>query len=424
MTALALPLRIPRGVALSAALALAMLSSAVVFSEPAPVDVLLAGFILGLCLLRDGRLGIYTTANVVCWLPILAFSFVATALSPDFGTALKHQVVTLFLVAGAAAIAAFIAKDPEPRTALVMNCYVASIAFACILAYIGYFSLVPGAYELFTNYGRARGSFKDPNVFAAAAAPAIVYLCWLMLRLPAKQTLIPAAVCLFMTPAFLISFSRGGWISLAISLMVIGFVALVRTRRRSDRLRMIVYVFAGIVVISTTLVAVLQIPKVSNLMRERASLSQGYDVGPEGRFGGQKKAVQLTLDNPVLGIGTHTFRSVHHHEEAHNVYLTMFLNGGWVSGLLFIASVFLTFAIALNGAMKLGPLQGYFAVSAAAMAGMIVEGLVIDLDHWRHFFIFLGVIWGLGDAQGGPSFLQGGRDRRSGTAKHKMTDPR
>ena len=424
-------LTLARGTALSLALGFAMLTSSIVFSEPAPVDVLMAGFIVAICLLRDGRLSIFTIANLACWLPIIALSFIATTLSPDFGQALKHQVVTLFLVLGAVAIAAFVAENPEPRATLVLNCYVGGIVLACILAYIGYFKLVPGAYDLFTNYGRARGTYKDPNVFGAAAAPAIAYLCWLLLRLPSSKTLIPAVLCLFMTPAFLISFSRGAWISLAVSLAVIGFIAMVRTRRRSDRIRMVIYAVVGMMAVSVTLISVLQIPKVSDLMRERASLSQGYDEGPEGRFGGQKKAVGLILENPVLGIGTHTFRAVHHHEEAHNVYLTMFLNGGWISGLLFIASVFLTFAIGINGAMKLGPLQGLFAVATAALAGLIVEGLVIDLDHWRHFFIFLGLIWGLSDSRGASSLT----DRRLGDriwpvhsskapAKHESRLPR
>jgi hypothetical protein len=35
----------------------------------------------------------------------------------------------------------------------------------------------------------------------------------------------------------------------------------------------------------------------------------------------------------------------------------------------------------------------------AAFAGLVLEGFVIDTDHWRHFFILVGCIWGLTDAQ-------------------------
>jgi O-antigen ligase len=391
-------LTIPRSTVLSFVLALAVLSSSIVFTEPAPVDVFMAGFLVALCILGGGRIGPVTTVNLICWLPVLALSFLGVALSHDFTTNVIHQTVTLFLVLTAVGIASFISVDPAPRAKLILNCYMAAITVACLLAYIGYFKLLPGAYDLFTNYGRARGSFKDPNVFGAAVTPAIAYLCWQLLRLPAAKSGIPALLCLFMAPTLLISFSRGAWISLAVSLAVIGLIAWTRTRRQSDRTRMVVYAVAGLVIVAATIVAVLQIPKVSDLMGERASLTQGYDEGPEGRFGGQKKAIRLILENPV-GIGTHTFRVVYHHEEPHNVYLTMFLNAGWIGGLLFIASLALSLTVGFAGALRLGPLQGLFTVSTAALAGLLVEGLVIDSDHWRHLFIVLALIWGLSDAR-------------------------
>ncbi len=49
--------------------------------------------------------------------------------------------------------------------------------------------------------------------------------------------------------------------------------------------------------------------------------------------------------------------------------------------------------------MRPGPLQGFFVISTAAFVGLVVEDLVIDSDHWRHFFIFMGLVWGFGDAR-------------------------
>ncbi|MFT5508307.1 MAG: hypothetical protein ACI89J_001381 [Hyphomicrobiaceae bacterium] len=399
MASLALnQLTISRGWGLSTLLALAMLVSAIVFREPAPVDLVMACFIVAMCLFGDGRLGPVTALNLVIWLVLVALSLAVTVYSPDFGEAVKHQFVTLFLALGAVAIAAFIAQDPEPRARLVLNYYTAAIVVACLLGYIGYFQLFPGAYELFTNYGRARGSFKDPNVFGAAVGPAMTYLVWLLLRHPTRQSLVPGMLFLFMAPALLISFSRGAWISLAVSLAVLGAIALMRTRRRSDHMRMAIYSVVGLATIVVTVMAVMQIPKVSKLMQQRASLTQGYDEGPEGRFGGQAKAVKLILENP-FGIGTHTFRERHHHEEVHNVYLTMFHYAGWLGGLLFITSVLLTLVFGLNYALQFGALQGMLVVAVASFVGLVVEGLVIENDHWRHFFIMLALIWGLCDAQ-------------------------
>ncbi len=268
---------------------------------------------------------------------------------------------------------------------------------AAVAAYVGYFELVPGAYDLFTNYGRARGTFKDPNVFGAAIGPAVCFLVWQMLRRPIGQIWLPAGLCVLILPALIISFSRGAWISVAVSLAVVGVIALTRTRRSGDRMRLVTFAIAGCVGVATMLAAVLQVPEVSDLMRERASLTQGYDEGPEGRFGGQMKGIDLAIEHP-FGIGTFTFREVHHHEEVHNVYITQFHNAGWIGGFAFIASTLLTLAAGVMGSMRVGPLQGLFVISTAAFAGLVVEGLVIDSDHWRHLFIVMALVWGLSDA--------------------------
>jgi hypothetical protein len=44
------------------------------------------------------------------------------------------------------------------------------------------------------------------------------------------------------------------------------------------------------------------------------------------------------------------------------------------------------------------PWQPYLITAVAAFAGEMAEGVVIDTDHWRHFFLLLGMIWGLAAA--------------------------
>jgi len=41
------------------------------------------------------------------------------------------------------------------------------------------------------------------------------------------------------------------------------------------------------------------------------------------------------------------------------------------------------------------PWQPYLITAIAAFSGNVVEGGVIDTDHWRHYFLLLGMIWGL-----------------------------
>jgi O-antigen ligase len=379
------------------AVAGAMGTSSIVFSEPAVADILMAAVIAGLPLLGVTRFGAVTLLNFAAWLVFVALGLAACSVSTNIDTAITHQVVTLFLALGALVLAGYVSADPEPRFRLVMNFYVAGCLIAAAAAFVGYFQLIPSAYDLFTNFGRARGTFKDPNVLGAALAPAIVYTAWITLRHPMRQAMIAAIVCLPLCLALLLSFSRGAWASTAFSLVIVAWLGLVTTRRTSDVQRLTVVAVIGAITLVLAIGAALRLEAVGGLFEERASLDQSYDQGPDGRFGGQKKAVGLILEHP-FGIGTHTFRDSKHVEEAHNVYLSQFMNAGWLGGMLYTISVFGTLAAGLFAVRKRTALQGPIIVTTAAFIGLVIEGAIIDTDHWRHFFILMGLIWGLVDA--------------------------
>jgi hypothetical protein len=44
------------------------------------------------------------------------------------------------------------------------------------------------------------------------------------------------------------------------------------------------------------------------------------------------------------------------------------------------------------------PWQYYLITAYAVFVGEAFEGLIVDTDHWRHFFLVLGLVWGLGAA--------------------------
>ncbi|MEQ1669456.1 MAG: O-antigen ligase family protein [Hyphomicrobium sp.] len=373
-------------------------ASTIVFSEPAIADALMAVVIVVLPVLGTVRFGKMALLNFAIWAAVVALGIAASGMSVTLDTAIKHQLVTLFLAGGAFVLAGYIAADPLPRIMLVFWCYVAACLVATAAALAGYFNLVPSAFDLFTNYGRARGTFKDPNVYGAALGPAITFAVWIMLREPAKRAYVAAFIVLPLVIGLLLSFSRGAWISAIISVAILGVLTMLTSRRKTDFHRLGVVSIAGVVAAALALFAVLQVEQVRSLFSERASLDQSYDAGPEGRFGGQEKARNLILENP-FGIGTHTFREKYHHEEPHNVYLSQFLNAGWLGGMLYAISVLATVVIGLRAARFNGALQGGFVVAGAAFAGVAFEGFVIDSDHWRHFFIVMACVWGLADAR-------------------------
>ena len=170
--------------------------------------------------------------NYSAWLALFALGFAGTMLSTTFSTAVVHQLVTLFLATGAFVIAGYVAEDPEPRAKLVLGLLRRSpVSSRPRRRFAGYFRLIPSAYELFTNYDRARGTFKDPNVYGAAVAPAIVSVVWVMLRGRPMHALMAAAVALPLVIGLLISFSRGAWVSTIFSVFILTGIVLFRSRR-------------------------------------------------------------------------------------------------------------------------------------------------------------------------------------------------
>ncbi len=150
---------------------------------------------------------------------------------------------------------------------------------------------------------------------------------------------------------------------------------------------------AGVFVVGL-FAAAQSVPQIAEVMGTRATLEQPYDVGPNGRFGGQIKALDLILTHP-LGIGALEFARVYHDEDAHEVYLSMFLNAGWIGGTLYLAVVLLTLGLGFRQVVYERGGNGHSAVLVAAFIGMAFEGVVIDTDHWRHFYLLMAMIWGM-----------------------------
>jgi hypothetical protein len=41
------------------------------------------------------------------------------------------------------------------------------------------------------------------------------------------------------------------------------------------------------------------------------------------------------------------------------------------------------------------PWRSTYQAVYVAYVGTIVESVIIDIDHWRHYYLILGVLWGL-----------------------------
>ncbi len=55
----------------------------------------------------------------------------------------------------------------------------------------------------------------------------------------------------------------------------------------------------------------------------------------------------------------------------------------------------MTLVVGLRFAFVATPWRPAYLAIYAAFAGVALESLIIDSDHWRHYFLILGVLWGL-----------------------------
>ncbi len=191
----------------------------------------------------------------------------------------------------------------------------------------------------------------------------------------------------------LLSFSRGAWIHFGLSAVIMIGLLFLTARTRADRIRIIVVVGAGALLLAVFVGVLLSIDKVAELMKERASLNQSYDSGPMGRFGRHAYGWQMALDMP-LGIGPLQFTRFFP-EDVHNVYLNAFMSGGWTGGIAYHVLVGATLVVGLVGALGRAPFQPVTIAVFACFCGLAFEGQIIDSDHWRHFWVLAGLLWGL-----------------------------
>ena len=373
---------------------IAVASGAVVFSEPAPVDILTIGLIAALPLVRLVAPTAVLWLVAAVWGVCAAGALLASAISPEIAKAATHTGVSIYLYAAFFVFAAFVAKRPVEHTKLILDAYLWAAFVAAVAGVVGYFNLFPGAFELFTKYGRASGTFKDPNVFGPFLVPALLYALHKVLTEKPGRTLLAAVMLAFLSFALLLSFSRGAWFNAVVAIAVYGYFSLVSAPSSRQFLKTIGLGMAALVGAGSILAIAAQTEAVGSLLSHRAALTQDYDVGPQGRFGGQEKAKGLILDNP-LGLGAQVFAPYYHHEEPHNVYINMFLNAGWVGGLAFFAIVWLTALFGLRFALRSGPGHALYLIAYGAFLGNVVEGFVIDIDHWRHFYLQMAIVWGM-----------------------------
>lgn len=368
-------------------------ASSVAFIEPSPHDGLM-GLLAFTCVIAGVR---FERTLVVPLLLLLIWNVAGLSSLTrvlEYDKTLQYAATSVYLAVAALVFACLFASNTMPRLTVMRAAYVSTACIAAILGAIGYFNMFPGAAEMFAKIGRANGAFKDPNVFGPFLIwPALFMIERLLVRRIAIADLAVTGIIMF---GLLLSFSRGAWFHFAVSAMVMIALALLTAPDRKTRLRIVTLTALAAATLAVLLTVLLSIDSIGGMFKERAQLIQSYDVGSGGRFRLQEIALSSVLMFPN-GMGPFEFARVHGLQQ-HNVYLQAFLVYGWAGAMAYFLLLITTVLVGLRCAFVRTPWQPYMITALAAFIGEVAEGFVIDTDHWRHFFLLLGMIWGLAAA--------------------------
>jgi hypothetical protein len=257
----------------------------------------------------------------------------------------------------------------------------------------GYFNLVPGGHSLLTLYDRASGTFKDPNVLAAFLILPALFALQSVVSDDFRKSFRSAIALGIMALAILLAFSRAAWGGLAITSGFMLALMVLTSRSRAQRSRIIVMAVVTAVIVVALIAVLLSFDSIAEMFRQRASFDQSYDEGRFGRFGRHILGAEMALDLP-FGIGPLQFHK-YFPEDTHNSYLNAFMSGGWISGVCYPALVLITVITGFRHIFVRVPWQRAYLAIFAAFLGTVGESFIIDTDHWRHFWMMLGAMWGL-----------------------------
>ncbi|MET3896294.1 O-antigen ligase [Devosia sp. UYZn731] len=367
-----------------------------VFVEPSPYEV---SFLLVLPFAFLAGMGVYRStlgllAMFVAFIPFALISaFQARVLS--ITDEITFVIVTAFLLLTSYFVANYVAEQTARRMRLVMNAYTAAALISAVIGTLAYLGLMPSA-DTFLLYGRAKAMFNDPNVFGPFLILPAMYALQRVLLGTSRKAFWAGAVYMVLFIGVFASFSRAAWGHFAFSSLIVLVLCFWLEARAHEKVRIMILSLVGLGMLAVALGGLLSIPSVNRLFETRAA-SQNYDSGETGRFGRQGYAWELAIANP-LGIGPREFSFMRVSELPHNVYVNVLHAYGWGGGAVYYLLVILTLWRGIASLTKPSPYRLMMIPLVATYTMLVGESAIIDSDHWRHYFLLVGLIWGVASA--------------------------
>ena len=369
-------------------LGLCIFTGGFVTFEPAPYEILLAAF-----LSISFAFGLRIPAAILpILIPVFTFTLggiISSFQIEDWYRGMIYNAVTLFLGLTSVFFAILIAQEMG-RLRLIFRVYVVAAACTSVLGILGYFGM-PG-FDIFTKFERAQGAFADPNVFAPFLIAPILYLIYGIMNRSVTMLPIRAAFLFIILLGEFLAFSRGGWGVTVVTALLFYCLLLINEPKSKVRAKYILMGVAGIATLIVAIFVALQIDAIADIFVQRAQVVQNYDGARVGRFARHAIGFELALSKP-WGIGNLEFGFIYGEDE-HNVYLRSLMSYGWIGFVSWLTIILWPLIAGFKSLFLNRPWQVYFQICYVVFFGHLLLAWVIDIDHWRHVYLLLGMIWG------------------------------
>jgi hypothetical protein len=184
----------------------------------------------------------------------------------------------------------------------------------------------------------------------------------------------------------LLSFSRIAVV--AASFTLIGYI-IFQNRKYPRRLilMMLSLLLIGMVLFA---VASLSSPEFIAKLSDRLTFAKSYDLGEEGRYHRYVLVIPMILSNPI-GKGVLQLEKIFP-EPIHNIWLSSFVNYGWLAGFTWITLVISSVIVAVLNYRRT---QSNVVIALLlSLTGIVMCTSLHEGEHWRHLWLMFGLTWG------------------------------
>lgn len=365
------------------AVGLGFLLLTVVSVEPAPPDLIFA-VVIAVALIAgrfDLRQAPWSVGALIG--AFLALNLLSGVEVVNGGRAIGFFSITFYLAIFSLWLTSYVRSMRAAR--VILRGYLAGAVVSAFLASLALFVPIPG-HDLLTEIGRARGLFKDPNVFGPFLVPAALIMIEEILtpRLLRVGRLTKLLAFLALACGILFSYSRAAWLNAGVGVAVL-LIVLVLRRGGGRRA---VSAFALLLVGLAALTAAVAFTGSVEFLEERARV-QSYDAD---RFGGQLASVEAAERYP-FGIGPGQIEEVSD-IATHSTYARALGEQGLLGLLVLLALMLVTLAAAAGNAIVGRDTYGIGSAALfAAWCGILANSVFIDTLHWRHLWVLAALVW-------------------------------